>query len=94
MGSEKVALTMKKYPSYRLHAGSGQARVTINGQTYYLGTHNTATIRKLYERLIAENGFQLVAQPPLVLAMTKRMPKMTYWVKLTSACFVACLLAR
>ena len=28
-------------PSYRLHKATGQARVTINGRTYYLGKHGT-----------------------------------------------------
>ena len=28
-------------PSYRLHKASGQARVTINGKTHYLGKHGT-----------------------------------------------------
>lgn len=45
---------MKKPPSYRLHAASGQARVTLNGRTYYLGAYNTAASRKRYDRLIAE----------------------------------------
>lgn len=45
---------MKKPPSYRLHAASGQARATINGQTYYLRAYNTTASRKRYDRLIAE----------------------------------------
>lgn len=40
-------------PSYRRHS-SGQARVTIEGKTYYLGPYNTKQSRQEYDRLISE----------------------------------------
>ena len=45
---------MKKPPSYRLHEASGQARVTLNGRTYYLGKHGSKSSKDRYDRLIAE----------------------------------------
>lgn len=44
----------KSIPSYRLHRKSGQAVVTLNGRDLYLGKHNTAASRVLYERKIGE----------------------------------------
>lgn len=45
---------MKKTPKYRLHAASGQARVTINGRTYYLGRHDSKSSHDRYDQLIAQ----------------------------------------
>jgi len=42
-----------KYPSYRSHKPSGQAVVTIDGQDYYLGKHDSPESRAEYDRLIA-----------------------------------------
>src|SRR4051812_13000946 len=53
-------------PSYRRHAASGQARVTINGRDVYLGPHGSAASRANYDRVIAEwlaNGRQVEPQP-------------------------------
>lgn len=44
----------KTLPSYRIHAASGQARVTIAGKTYYLGKFETDASRAEYNRLMAE----------------------------------------
>lgn len=41
-------------PKYRLHKGSGQALVTINGHDYYLGKHGTPESRRRYQQLVAE----------------------------------------
>jgi hypothetical protein len=41
-------------PSYRLHKPTGQAVVTLNGHDHYLGKHDTAESRELYDRKIAE----------------------------------------
>ena len=49
-------------PTYRLHKSSGQAIVTLNGQTLYLGKHGTPESRQAYDRTIAEwlaNGREL-----------------------------------
>ena len=43
-------------PKYRLHKAGGQARVTINGKTYYLGEHGTDVSLQKYKQLIADNG--------------------------------------
>ena len=42
------------HPNYLLHKISGQARVIINGKTYYLGKYGTDSSREKYHRLIAE----------------------------------------
>lgn len=44
---------MKKIPKYSLHKPSGQARVRINGKTYYLGVYGTPASREKYDRIIA-----------------------------------------
>src|SRR5438067_10213189 len=38
---------------YRRHIASGQARVTLDGHTYYLGRYGTSASREKYDRLIA-----------------------------------------
>lgn len=43
-----------RVPSYRKHKASGQAVVTLNGRTFYLGKYNSAASRGEYNRLIAE----------------------------------------
>lgn len=51
-----------RVPSYRLHKGSGQAVVTLQGKDHYLGKHGTPESQARYERLIATylaNGRQL-----------------------------------
>src|SRR5689334_13193096 len=44
----------RKLPSYRLHKGTGQAVVTLDGRDRYLGKFGTPESRAGYERLIAE----------------------------------------
>jgi len=41
-------------PKYRLHKGSGQALVQIDGKRIYLGKFGTITSKEAYRRLIAE----------------------------------------
>jgi hypothetical protein len=41
-------------PKYRLHKGSGQALVQINGERIYLGKYNTEESKEEYRRLVAE----------------------------------------
>jgi len=42
-----------KLPKYRLHA-SGQACVTLNGQTHYLGPHGSKASKIQYDRLVSQ----------------------------------------
>ena len=44
----------KRKPSYSLHKPTGQARVRIDGRSYYLGKYGTPESRERYEGLIAE----------------------------------------
>ncbi len=41
-------------PKYRLHKGSGQALVQINGERIYLGKYGTEESKEKYRRLVAE----------------------------------------
>jgi len=53
-----------RIPKYRLHKGSGQALVQINGDRIYLGTHGSEESKEIYQRLISEwlsNGRQQVS---------------------------------
>ena len=43
-----------RIPKYRLHKGSGQALVQINGERIYLGKHGSAESKEKYQRIIAE----------------------------------------
>lgn len=49
-----MPVSLAHVPSYRKHAASGQARVTIDGRDFYLGFYNSAISRERYDRLIAE----------------------------------------
>jgi integrase len=52
-------LSLDRLPKYRLHKGTGQAVVTLDGKEFYLGIHNTAASRREYERLVTtwqQNG--------------------------------------
>ena len=49
-------------PSYRLHKGSGQARVTLDGKTFYLGKFDMPSSHEKYNRIVGEwlaNGRRL-----------------------------------
>ena len=49
-------------PSYRLHKGSGQAVVTLNGKDVYLGKFGSTVSKDEYDRIIGEwmaNGRQV-----------------------------------
>jgi hypothetical protein len=43
-----------KVPSYRLHKGSGQALVQVNGRRLYLGRHGSPESLERYHRVVAE----------------------------------------
>ena len=47
-------LKENQVPSYRLHKQSGQAVVTLDGKDYLLGTYNSPTSKRAYQRLTAE----------------------------------------
>ncbi len=52
-----------RVPKYRLHKGTGQALVQIDGHRIYLGKHGTERSRQKYRRIIAEwlgNGRQIL----------------------------------
>lgn len=44
----------KRVPGYLHHKATGQARVVLNGRTYYLGPHGSPESKAEYDRLIAE----------------------------------------
>jgi len=43
-----------RVPKYRLHKGSGQALVQINGQRIYLGVYESAESKEKYRRIVAD----------------------------------------
>ena len=43
-----------RLPKYRLHKGSGQALVQIEGQRIYLGKHGTKESKEKYHRVVGE----------------------------------------
>jgi integrase len=51
-----------RVPKYRLHKGSGQALVQINGQRIYLGKFGTDESHEKYRRVIAE--WLVTSEPP------------------------------
>ncbi len=61
----------RRVPSYRLHKGSGQAVVLLDGRAFYLGKWGSPASRREYARLIAEwsaAGFR-VPQRSVVLTI-------------------------
>src|SRR5688572_18021221 len=44
----------RRIPGYLQHKPTGQARVILDGRTYYLGSHGTPESRTRYNRLVAE----------------------------------------
>jgi integrase len=53
-----------RIPKYRLHKGTGQALVQINGERIYLGKHGTPESKEKYRRVIAEWLQAGKQQPP------------------------------
>ncbi|MBK8975075.1 MAG: tyrosine-type recombinase/integrase [Planctomycetes bacterium] len=51
-----MAAQRRDGPSYRLHAPSGQAIVTIAGRTIYLGPYGSPESRQRYERALGEHA--------------------------------------
>lgn len=45
-------MSRAKPPKYRLHKGSGQAVVTVDGKDYYLGVHGTERSRTRYAEIV------------------------------------------
>jgi hypothetical protein len=43
---------LNRAPAYRLHRGTGQAFITIDGKDIYLGVHGTKASRAEYDRII------------------------------------------
>jgi hypothetical protein len=43
-----------KIPKYRLHRGTGQALVQINGDRIYLGVYDSPESHEQYRRILAE----------------------------------------
>jgi integrase len=43
-----------RFPKYRLHKGSGQALVQVNGHRIYLGKHGSEESKEKYRRIVAE----------------------------------------
>lgn len=54
-----------RIPKYRLHKGSGQALVQINGERIYLGKHGTEQSKEKYRRIVAESLGNPQHSPPL-----------------------------
>lgn len=44
----------RRIPKYSLHKASGQARVRIDGHTFYLGEHDSPESHRKYDELIAK----------------------------------------
>ena len=44
----------KRVPKYCLHKPTGQAKVVLNGKTFYLGRYGTAASKQAYDRKIQE----------------------------------------
>ena len=75
-----------RIPKYRLHKGSGQALVQINGDRIYLGKYDSEESKEEYQRLIAEwlsNGRQRVspptADPQAKAALSIKELILAYW---------------
>jgi hypothetical protein len=68
-------------PSYRLHAASGQAVVTIDGKDHYLGEHGSQASRTRYNTLIADwraNGCRLPSTTPQEQLLIKELV-LAFW---------------
>lgn len=64
----------RRIPKYRLHKGSGQAVVGIDGRDLYLGPHGSPQSHERYARIIAEwtaGGYQLPPDPDADLAVVE-----------------------
>jgi integrase len=73
-----------RVPSYRPHS-SGQARVTLNGRTFYLGPFGSKESKQPYDRLIAEyvaGGCQLsFGVEPEQLTVVQCLADYLVWAK-------------
>lgn len=61
-------------PAYCRHKASGQARVVLDGRTFYLGSHGTPESRILYDELVARwlaNGRRLPEAEPEALTVSE-----------------------
>ena len=71
-----------RIPKYRLHKGSGQALVQINGHRIYLGTHGSEESKEKYQRLVSEwlsHGRRVshTGQPPAAIPIKELI--LAYW---------------
>lgn len=60
----------RRIPKYSLHKATGQARVRIDGRTYYLGAFESAESHRKYDELIAKwlSGENLTTPDALTIA--------------------------
>ena len=58
-------------PKYRLHKGSGQAIVSVNGKRMYLGVYGSPKSHELYEKAISEWRRSLPSKPQAKRAAKK-----------------------
>ncbi len=75
-----------RVPKYGLHKKSGLARVIVDGQSIYLGKHNSCESHEKYARIIAElasNGSALAlpATPPNDLTVNELLVAYFRYVK-------------
>ncbi len=64
----------KSAPAHRYHKASGQARVTINGKTHYLGVYDTAESLAKYKQLIVELWFPPGIKPNRAQSLQAHLP--------------------
>jgi len=49
-----IDVSTKRVPSYCKHKPTGQAKVVLNGKTFYLGRYGSAASKQAYDRLVQE----------------------------------------
>lgn len=61
--SDASSPSAPRIPGYLHHKGTGQARVRINGEDYYLGPYGSEASRRKYGELIAQHASGLPLDP-------------------------------
>ena len=51
---EAATVTKNKVPPFRIHKGTGQAYVTLDGRRSYLGRADSPEVKQRYDRVINE----------------------------------------
>jgi hypothetical protein len=64
-----------RMPKYRLHKGSGQALLQINGHRIYLGKYGTAESKQKYRRIMAQWLEQQATRRPVVNPTNLKLAK-------------------